>query len=378
MVLALQSLDLKNTISIVPNTSEKFISLQIDVYIKSIQNKKGVWHNQYEYIRLLDSFKFMNTSLDKLDQNLPSDQFTLLEQHFQTWPESSTKLLKQKGCFPYCYIDSFEKLQETQLPPREKWTNSLQQFEVTVTEAENARAIEVFNLFQCQNMGEYYNLYLKTDVFLLAAVVLCFRNVCYETYGLDCCQYYTASNSSGDAMLKVCRPDLKLLTDREQLDMVESLIRGGVRCVYSKRLCRANNKFLPDYKPKGILSFIIVIDANNLYGGIMEKFALPLGGFELFDKSDWTDNDAEEILKRVLKTPDDDETGYIVEVDFSYPDHLHDLHADFPLAPTKEAIEESWLSQYQCDLLDEMQIKKPPKVKKLVQTLFDKKNYTLH
>ena len=185
VVLALQSSDEKNTISIVPNTSEKFISLQIGVYIKSTQNKKGVWHNQYEYIRLLDSFKFMNTSLDNLVQNLPSDQFTLLEQYFQTWPESSTKLLKQKGCFPYCYIDSFEKLEEKQLPPREKWTNSLQQFEVTVTDAEYARAIEVFNLFRCQNIGEYYNLYLKTDVFLLAAVVLCFSNVCYETYGLD-------------------------------------------------------------------------------------------------------------------------------------------------------------------------------------------------
>ena len=110
----------------------------------------------------------------------------------------------------------------------------------------------------------------------------------------------------------------------------------------------------------------------------MEKFALPLRGFELFDKSDWTDNDAEEILQRVLKIPDDDETGYIVEVNFSYADHLHNLHADFSLAPTKEAIEETWLSQYQCDLLDEMQIKKPSKVKKLVQTLFDKKNYTLH
>ena len=121
-----------------------------------------------------------------------------------------------------------------------------------------------------------------------------------------------------------------------------------------------------------------MIDANNLDGGIMEKFPLPLGDFELFDKSEWTDNDAQETLQRILKTPDDDDTGFIVEVGFSYPDHLHDLHSDFPLAPTKEAIDESWLSQYQSDLLDEMQIKKPPKVKKLIQTLFDKNNYTLH
>ena len=48
------------------------------------------------------------------------------------------------------------------------------------------------------------------------------------------------------------------------------------------------------------------------------------------------------------------------------------------MAPTKEAIIDCWLSKYQCDLLEEMQIKKPPQVKKLIQTLFDEQNYTLH
>ena len=287
-------------------------------------------------------------------------------------------MLKQKGSIPYCFVDSFEKLQEAQLPPLNKWTNSLQQYEVTVSEEEYKRAIEVFNLFECRNIGDYYNLYLTTDVFLLAAVVLCFRKVCYDTYGLDCCQYYTASNLSGDAMLKICNPKLHLLTEREHLDMVESLIRGGVSTVYSKRLCRANNKFLSDYKPKNISSFIIMIDANNLYGGIREKFSLPLHEFEMFDKSEWTNEQAQEILRRILNTPDDDEVGYIVEVDLSYPDSLHDLHSDFPLAPTKEAIDECWLSEYQSSLLADMQIQKPPQVKKLIQTLFDKQNYTLH
>ena len=121
-----------------------------------------------------------------------------------------------------------------------------------------------------------------------------------------------------------------------------------------------------------------MIDANNLYGGIMEKFPLLLCEFELFDKSEWTDDNAQEILHRILNTPDDDPVGYIVEVDLSYPDSLHDIHSDFPLAPTKQAIDECWLSEYQSDLLADMQIKKPPQVKKLIQTLFDKQNYTLH
>ena len=338
VVLALQNLNEKNTILVVPSTSEKFISLQIGVHMKTTQNKKGVWTSQYEYIRLLDSFKFMNASLDKLVQNLPANQFTLLEQHFLSRPTKSVNLLKQKGSFPYCFVDSFEKLQEAQLLPLNKWTNSLQQYEVTVSEDEYKRAIEVFNLFECRNIGDYYKLYLTADVFLLAAVVLCFRKVCYDTYGLNCCQYYTASNLSGDAMLKICNPKLHLLTEREHLDMVESLIRGGVSSVYSKRLCRANNKFLSDYKPKNISSFIIMIDANNLYGGIMEKFSLPLHEFEMFDKSEWTNEQAQEILRRILNTPDDDEEGYIVEIDLSYPDSLHDLHSDFPWHPQKKRL----------------------------------------
>ena len=88
--------------------------------MKTTQNKKGVWTSQYEYIRLVDSSKFMNASLDKLVQNLPSDHFNLLEQHFQAWPTTLFNLLKQKGSFPYCFVDSFEKLQEVQLPPLEK------------------------------------------------------------------------------------------------------------------------------------------------------------------------------------------------------------------------------------------------------------------
>ena len=96
----------------------------------------------------------------------------------------------------------------------------------------------------------------------------------------------------------------------------------------------------------------------------MEKFPLPLCQFELLDKSEWTDDNAQEILHRILNTPDDDPVGYIVEVDLSYPDSLHDLHSDLPLAPTKETIDECWLSEYQSDLLADMQIKKPPQVKK--------------
>ena len=144
--------------------------------------------------------------------------------------------------------------------------NSLQQYRVSVTEDEYKHSLEVFEKFQCETIEDYYSLYLKTDVFLLAAVMLCFRKVCYETYGLDCCQYYTASNLSSDAMLKLSKAPLRLLKEREQLDMVEALIRGGVSSIYKKRLAVANNKYLPNFSPKAPSTFIVMIDANVVWG----------------------------------------------------------------------------------------------------------------
>ena len=55
-----------------------------------------------------------------------------------------------------------------------------------------------------------------------------FRRVCYETNKLDCAQYFTASNRSGDAFLQTCKTDLHLLTESVHLDMVETMIRGGI------------------------------------------------------------------------------------------------------------------------------------------------------
>ena len=255
-------------------------------------------------------------------------------------------MLNQKGFFPYNYIYSFPKLREIELPSRENLTNSLQQYQISVTEDEYEHALRVFQKFKWDTIGEYYNHYLKADVILLAAIVLCFRKVCYQTYGGDCCQYYTTSNLSGDAMLKTCKAPLDLLTDMEQLDMVEGLIRGGVSSIYNKRLSVANNKCIPNFNPKEPSTFIVRIEANNLYGGIMETLPLPLNGFEFTNQQ--KDSDLEpQFIQKVLETPDDSDLGYILEVDLSYPDALHGLHSYFPLAPVKQQVEQCWLGDYQ-------------------------------
>ena len=85
---------------------------------------------------------------------------------------------------------------------------------------------------------------IKTDVVILADILEKLRQLCYATYGMDPAQSFTASNLAGQAYLKVCRPDIDLLTGRDHLDLAERHIRGGVSRVFAQRLATANNPTL--------------------------------------------------------------------------------------------------------------------------------------
>ena len=139
-----------------------------------------------------------------------------------------------------------------------------------MNETEYAQAEKNFPTFGCQTLGDYYNLYLKTDTLLLACVVEEFRKLCYDdTYGLDSGHYFTSSHLSADSFIKICRADLHILTDREHLEMAENMIRGGVASILSKRFFRVNNKNMNSFNPDNESSFGLLLDANNLFGGVM-------------------------------------------------------------------------------------------------------------
>jgi hypothetical protein len=130
---------------------------------------------------------------------------------------------------------------------------------------------------------DYHNLYLTSDVLLLADIWENFRKVCYKIYKLDVCYYYTAPGLSWDAFLKhTCehRKDfyIELLTDMDMYLLFEKSIRGGLSQI-SKRYAKANHKELSDYNPNAIDEYILYLDANNLYGCGMSAY-LPEKDFE--------------------------------------------------------------------------------------------------
>lgn len=150
----------------------------------------------------------------------------------------------KKGIFPYEYIDSIDKLNETCLPPIESFKSSLNN--KTCTQEDYLHALNVWNKFKCNTLRDYMILYLKTGVLLLTDVFENFRNFCLNIYKLDPAHYITIPSLAWDAMLKSTKVKLELLTDFSMYTFLKKGIRGGiVQC--SQRHSIANNKYLSTF-----------------------------------------------------------------------------------------------------------------------------------
>ena len=236
--------------------------------------------------------------------------------------------MKQKGIYPYDYMDSFNKFNDEQLPSKEQFYSLLN--DENISDNDYLHAKDIFNNFKLKTMGEYHNLYLKTDVLLLADVFENFRKICIENYKLDPSHYFTSPGMSWDSMLKMTDVKLELISDIDQYQFVERGMRGGISYICN-RYGKANNKYMKNYNEKEKSKHIIYLDANNLYGWGMSKY-LPIGNFRWLTEK--------EINKINLATyKDDSNKGIILEVDLEYKNQLHNLHNDFPVAPTKMKID---------------------------------------
>ena len=259
--------------------------------------------------------------------------------------KNHSSLLTRKGVYPYDYVTSINKLKETKLPSKDEFYSKL--YDEEISDEDYQHAINVWNTFNCQTLQDYHDLYLKTDVLLLADVFENFRKTCLKHYKLDPCHYYTAPDLAWDACLKETKQKLQLLKDYDILMMFEQGIRGGISHI-SKRYATANNKYMKDFDETKPSSFIQYLDANNLYGWAMSQ-KLPIKGFK------WIDVDKSKVLKLLEKK--DTNIGFIFEVDLDYPSSLWDLHNDYPLAPEKIKID---------------------KIDKLICSFLPKTHYVLH
>jgi hypothetical protein len=179
-------------------------------------------------------------------------------------------------------------------------------------------------------MCNYHDIYLKTDVLLLADIFQNFREAALERYKLDPLWYYSTPGLAWDALFLKTEQKLELITDQDMYMMIEQGLRGGISMV-SRRYAKANNPDMGAGKwcAEKLKSFLLYLDANNLYGWAMMQY-LPTGGF-CWEKDDYELARLKSQINNGLIADDADE-GYILKVKLSYPKELHSSHTDYPLA----------------------------------------------
>ena len=333
-------------INAIPNNMEKYMAFMLG-----------------NHLVFLDSFQFMSSSLNNLVNNLPDEAFKYTKQEFKN---EKFNLMKQKGVYPYDHMDNFEKFKQTELPTKEEFYSILNNEHVTDKDYQHAQ--NVWNTFKLQSMGEYHDLYLKSDVLLLADVFENFRKTCIQYYKLDPCHYFTSPGLSWDAMLKMTNIKLELMVDIDMYQFIEKGMCGGISYI-ANRYGEANNKYMKNYDEKLPSEYIMYLDANNLYGWAMSQY-LPTGGFKWLSPK--------QIEKINLgKYTENSKKGMILEVDLEYPTELHDLHNDYPLGPEKVKVTDEMLSNY-CKQIQKKFNISTGLVHKLIPTLNDKQKYVLH
>ena len=109
-----------------------------------------------KHLVFIDSFQLMGTSLDKLVSNLPNDAFKYTSEEIEN--HKKLKLMKQKGVYPYDYMDSFNSFSEKKLPTKDNFYSILN--DEHICDMQYVHEIKVWNTFKLKYMGEYHDLYL--------------------------------------------------------------------------------------------------------------------------------------------------------------------------------------------------------------------------
>jgi hypothetical protein len=227
-------------------------------------------------------------------------------------------ILRQKGIYPYKWMDSIKKFNEEQLPEIDAFYDDLRQKPCSPEDYEHAQ--NVWKTLECKTFGEYDDYYLMADVVLLAEVFEEYRAKGLSNWQLDPAQFVTAPSYTYKAFLKYIDQPIQMMWDLEMYEFFRDTMRGGYCSI-------GEVAFANVYKKEN--ECIVGFDMNSLYPTAM-LHPMPLCDFEWI-----SGEDGEKVLRDMTYHWLDSETGYWLEVDILCPKDIHDYVAAYPLFPEK-------------------------------------------
>ena len=120
-----------------------------------------------DHLQFKDSLQFLHSSLEKLVESLKQnneDKFYKLKYDFSEESKADFELLKQKGIYPYDWMNDISKMDQTELPPIEAFTSILR--DEACSQEDYDRALRVWERYECVTFKDYHELYLKCKDFI--------------------------------------------------------------------------------------------------------------------------------------------------------------------------------------------------------------------
>lgn len=364
----------------IPLTKEKLLSFTLKNTVDGFN------------LKFLDSYAFLSCGLNELANNLKKEEKINTYRYFKNlYSDDVINELLKKGVYPYDFMNDFNKFNMIDIPKKENFYSKMN--DKNISDEEYKRAVNIWNITNCKNMGDYTMIYLICDVLLLADVCENFVKKAIDFYKLEPFYYYSLPGLAIDSALLMSNKKIELLSDQQMYNFFERNIRGGLSYT-AKRYAKANNKYMENYDKNIDSSYLLYIDCNGLYSA-GQSYKLPVGNFKYESVEDWN-------LNKILNYDFFNENkGYTFEVNIEIPESTQDFTYDYPLFPENKKIEDSQLSKYQNDLLyaykmQEIKINNSDltteeidekikdmkslrlKTNKLVIDMSDKKNYVIH
>lgn len=302
----------------------------------------------------------------------------------------------RKNMYPYLWFTDFGKFklpisELTKLFDEER----LECFTENVTDAftENFKGNtrlyhRIIDSFGFKTVEDYARLYVCMDTLQLADILQETRKVYQRVHRLDMFQFYGLPGYTWAAFQyhlgnSPYRPQLFMEGEMDKVCFIARAIRGG--CSDSMlRYSKVNNphmEFPKDYDPERPNTYLLYLDANNLYGWAMSQ-DLPYGDFQ------WMDSDSIErintlecgfqILNDKLFSQLGHGFGAFIMCDLEFPPEIHDKMNWYPLAPVSGTVPEEWISTLSRQMHDIALTKHDPKSRLLLQTLTKRTEYVVY